>query len=110
MREAGAAVEAEKRQLAGCLPLADDPVPRLEPAEGKPPLACGDGRAHTRETNSATAATQEIDPARWLNPRMVGKAEAGRPKPGRVTVAGKRSDDLHPKTAASILRQAGLRQ
>jgi predicted RNA binding protein YcfA (HicA-like mRNA interferase family) len=31
-------------------------------------------------------------------------------KPGRVTVAGKRSDDLHPKTAASILRQAGLRE
>lgn len=31
-------------------------------------------------------------------------------KPGRVTVAGKPSADLHPKTAASILRQAGLRQ
>ena len=31
-------------------------------------------------------------------------------KSGRVTVAGKRSDDLHPKTAASILRQAGLKQ
>ncbi|HEY3550580.1 MAG TPA: type II toxin-antitoxin system HicA family toxin [Gaiellaceae bacterium] len=31
-------------------------------------------------------------------------------KPGRVTVAGKGSDDLHPKTAVSILRQAGLRQ
>ena len=30
-------------------------------------------------------------------------------KPGRVTVAGK-TDDLHPKTAASILRQAGLKQ
>jgi predicted RNA binding protein YcfA (HicA-like mRNA interferase family) len=29
-------------------------------------------------------------------------------KTGRVTVAGKRSDDLHPKTEASILRQAGL--
>ena len=29
-------------------------------------------------------------------------------KPGRVTVPGKRSDDLHPKTAASILRQAGF--
>jgi len=29
-------------------------------------------------------------------------------KPGRVTVAGKLSDDLHPKTRASILRQAGL--
>jgi predicted RNA binding protein YcfA (HicA-like mRNA interferase family) len=30
-------------------------------------------------------------------------------KPGRVTVAGKPSDELHPKTQASILRQAGLR-
>jgi predicted RNA binding protein YcfA (HicA-like mRNA interferase family) len=30
-------------------------------------------------------------------------------KPGRVTVAGRPSDDLHPKTQASILRQAGLR-
>jgi len=31
-------------------------------------------------------------------------------KPGRVTIPGKRSDDLHPKTTASILRQAGLRR
>ena len=31
-------------------------------------------------------------------------------KLGRVTVAGKLSDDLHPKTQASILRQAGLRR
>jgi predicted RNA binding protein YcfA (HicA-like mRNA interferase family) len=30
-------------------------------------------------------------------------------KPGRVTVAGKPSEDLHPKTAASILRQARLK-
>jgi len=29
-------------------------------------------------------------------------------KTGRVTIPGKRSDDLHPKTAASILRQAGV--
>ena len=29
-------------------------------------------------------------------------------KPGRVTVAGKGSDDLSPATAKSILRQAGL--
>ena len=29
-------------------------------------------------------------------------------KPGRVTVAGKPSDDLHPKTLASILYQAGI--
>ncbi|MGH2889964.1 MAG: type II toxin-antitoxin system HicA family toxin [Solirubrobacteraceae bacterium] len=31
-------------------------------------------------------------------------------KPGRVTVAGKLSDDLHPKTQASILAQARLKR
>ena len=31
-------------------------------------------------------------------------------KPGRVTVAGKPSDDLAPGTANSILRQAGLKE
>ena len=30
-------------------------------------------------------------------------------KPGRVTIAGSASDELHPKTVASIIRQAGLR-
>jgi predicted RNA binding protein YcfA (HicA-like mRNA interferase family) len=30
-------------------------------------------------------------------------------KPGRVTVAGKDSDDLAPKTWNSILRQAGFK-
>jgi predicted RNA binding protein YcfA (HicA-like mRNA interferase family) len=30
-------------------------------------------------------------------------------KDGRVTVAGKPKQELHPKTAASILRQAGLK-
>lgn len=29
-------------------------------------------------------------------------------KPGRVTIAGKGSDDLAPGTLASILKQAGL--
>ncbi len=29
-------------------------------------------------------------------------------KPGTVTVAGHSGDDLHPKTQASIMRQAGL--
>lgn len=29
-------------------------------------------------------------------------------KPGRVTVAGHLSDDIHPKTLKSILTQAGL--
>jgi predicted RNA binding protein YcfA (HicA-like mRNA interferase family) len=31
-------------------------------------------------------------------------------KPGRVTVAGKPSDDLAPGTVNSILKQAGLRR
>jgi predicted RNA binding protein YcfA (HicA-like mRNA interferase family) len=30
-------------------------------------------------------------------------------KPGRVTVAGHPNDDVHPKTLASILKQAGLK-
>jgi len=30
-------------------------------------------------------------------------------KPGQVTVAGKRREDLHPKMQASILRPVGLR-
>ena len=30
-------------------------------------------------------------------------------KAGRVTIAGKPNDDLHPKTAKSIFQQAGLR-
>jgi predicted RNA binding protein YcfA (HicA-like mRNA interferase family) len=31
-------------------------------------------------------------------------------KPGRVTIAGKPSDDLAPGTLRSILRQAGLKE
>jgi predicted RNA binding protein YcfA (HicA-like mRNA interferase family) len=31
-------------------------------------------------------------------------------KPGKVTIAGAPSDDVHPKTLSSILRQAGLRK
>ncbi len=30
-------------------------------------------------------------------------------KPGTVTVAGKPGDELHPRTVASIIRQAGLK-
>jgi len=29
-------------------------------------------------------------------------------KPGRVTVAGKPSDDMHPKTFADVLKQAKI--
>lgn len=31
-------------------------------------------------------------------------------KPGRVTIAGKPSDDLAPGTLSSILKQAGLKK
>jgi predicted RNA binding protein YcfA (HicA-like mRNA interferase family) len=31
-------------------------------------------------------------------------------KPGKVTIAGTPSDDIHPKTLSSILRQAGLKK
>jgi predicted RNA binding protein YcfA (HicA-like mRNA interferase family) len=31
-------------------------------------------------------------------------------KPGRVTIAGHQSDDVHPKTLKSILTQAGLKK
>ena len=31
-------------------------------------------------------------------------------KPGRVTVAGKASKDLHPATLNSILKQSGLKR
>jgi predicted RNA binding protein YcfA (HicA-like mRNA interferase family) len=30
-------------------------------------------------------------------------------KPGTVTVAGKPGDEMHPRTVASIIRQAGLK-
>jgi len=30
-------------------------------------------------------------------------------KPGRVTVAGPRKQEIHPKTLATILKQAGLK-
>jgi predicted RNA binding protein YcfA (HicA-like mRNA interferase family) len=31
-------------------------------------------------------------------------------KPGTVTVSGHPSDDVHPKTLKSVLRQAGLEE
>jgi predicted RNA binding protein YcfA (HicA-like mRNA interferase family) len=31
-------------------------------------------------------------------------------KPGTVTIPGHPGDDLHPKTTASILKQAGLKR
>ncbi len=47
----------------------------------------------------------------WRQVRQVGSHRHYRhpEKPGTVTVAGHPRDDLHPKTQASIMRQAGLR-
>jgi hypothetical protein len=48
---------------------------------------------------------------------MVSRSAEGEPSPvqapeqaGLVTVAGKPSDDIHPKTRDSILKQAGLNE
>jgi len=46
----------------------------------------------------------------WREVRQTGSHRHFRhpTKPGTVTVAGHPRDDLHPKTMASIMRQAGL--
>lgn len=46
----------------------------------------------------------------WRQVRQTGSHRHYRhpTKPGTVTVAGHPRDDLHPKTEASIMRQAGL--
>ena len=46
----------------------------------------------------------------WEQVGQVGShRQYGHPiKPGRVTIAGKPSADVHPRTERSILRQAGL--
>jgi predicted RNA binding protein YcfA (HicA-like mRNA interferase family) len=48
----------------------------------------------------------------WQQVRQAGSHRHFRhpAKPGTVTVAGHPRHDLHPKTEASIMRQAGLRQ
>ena len=46
----------------------------------------------------------------WLLDRTRGSHRQYRPpvKPGTVTIAGKPSDTLHPRTEGSILRQAQI--
>jgi predicted RNA binding protein YcfA (HicA-like mRNA interferase family) len=48
----------------------------------------------------------------WRQVRQTGSHRHYRhpTKPGTVTVAGKPREDLHPKTEASIMRQAGLKR
>jgi predicted RNA binding protein YcfA (HicA-like mRNA interferase family) len=48
----------------------------------------------------------------WRQVRQTGSHRHYRhpTKPGTVTVAGHPRDDLHPKTEASIMEQAGLKR
>jgi predicted RNA binding protein YcfA (HicA-like mRNA interferase family) len=54
---------------------------------------------------------KQIEADGWSLDRMRGSHRQYRhpTKAGTVTVAGKPSDTLHPRTEASILRQAGLK-
>ena len=47
----------------------------------------------------------------WRQVRQTGSHRQFRhpTKPGKVTVAGHLGEDLHPKTKASIMKQAGLK-
>ena len=55
-------------------------------------------------------AIRRIEAAGWELSRTRGSHRQYRhpDRPGLVTIAGKPSDSLHPKTWASIIRQAGL--
>ena len=56
-------------------------------------------------------AIRIIEDDGWYQVRSKGSHRQfkHRVKTGRVTIAGKASDDLAPKTFESILRQAGLK-
>jgi predicted RNA binding protein YcfA (HicA-like mRNA interferase family) len=55
---------------------------------------------------------KRIDADGWRLDRVKGSHRQYRhpTKPGTVTVAGKPSDTLHPRTETSILNQAGLKR
>jgi predicted RNA binding protein YcfA (HicA-like mRNA interferase family) len=57
------------------------------------------------------AVLKLIESDGWVHTRTRGSHRQYRhpTKPGVVTVAGKPRDELHAKTLASILRQAGLK-
>ncbi len=72
--------------------------------------AFGCGRPTTCVPLTVRDAIRAIERAGWFRvPARGGHRQYRHPsKEGRVTVPGRLSDDLHPKTAKSILRQAGL--
>jgi predicted RNA binding protein YcfA (HicA-like mRNA interferase family) len=56
------------------------------------------------------AVVKLIESDGWVHTHSGSHRQYRHPtKPGVVTVAGKPRDELHPKTLASILRQAGLK-
>jgi predicted RNA binding protein YcfA (HicA-like mRNA interferase family) len=57
-------------------------------------------------------AIRLIEQDRWYRVDMRGSHRQYKHprKPGRVTIAGKLSDDLAPGTLNSILKQAGLKE
>jgi predicted RNA binding protein YcfA (HicA-like mRNA interferase family) len=57
-------------------------------------------------------AIRRIEAAGWELTRTRGSHRQYRHPdwPGLVTIAGKPSDTLHPKTWASIVKQAGLKE
>ena len=57
-------------------------------------------------------AIRRIEAAGWELARTRGSHRQFRhpDRPGLVTIAGKPSDTLHPKTWASIVKQAGLKE
>jgi predicted RNA binding protein YcfA (HicA-like mRNA interferase family) len=57
-------------------------------------------------------AIRRIEAAGWELTRTRGSHRQYRhpDRPGLVTIAGKPSDTLHPKTWASIVKEAGLKE
>lgn len=57
-------------------------------------------------------AIKAIEAAGWRQVRQTGSHRQFRHpvKPGTVTIAGNRGEELHPKTKASIMKQAGLKR
>lgn len=56
-------------------------------------------------------AIRQVEQDGWYEVKVVGSHRQFKhpTKPGRVTIAGKLSDDLAPGTYNSILKQAGLK-
>jgi predicted RNA binding protein YcfA (HicA-like mRNA interferase family) len=81
---------------------------------GTPLARTGGGRIPAAKESAMPVkvkdAIKRIEAHGWQLARTRGSHRQYRhpERPGLVTIAGKPSDTLHPKTWASIIRQAGL--